>query len=141
MSKTTTTRRRYYTPEQANRTLPLVRSIVRDIIGTTQEVKHCVQQLLDAESGPRRGDPNDKRNLNEQLEQHRDRLESLRGELAALGIVLKDYEAGLVDYWAKLDGRDVFLCWKHDEPEVDCWHELHTGFGGRQPIRDAGFSG
>ena len=35
---------------------------------------------------------------------------------------------------AEREGRIVYLCWKRDEPKVLYWHELDTGFAGRQEI-------
>ena len=59
-----------------------------------------------------------------------------RGALAieGLGIVLKDINTGLVDFLSRRDGRDVYLCWRFDEPRVAFWHDLEAGFNGRQPL-------
>ena len=51
-----------------------------------------------------------------------------------LGIELKDINTGLVDFLSERDGRDVYLCWRYDEPKVAFWHDLEAGFGGRQPL-------
>lgn len=52
----------------------------------------------------------------------------------ALGCLVKDVEAGLVDFPAKLDGEDVLLCWQFGEPAVAHWHTEAEGFAGRKPI-------
>ena len=54
--------------------------------------------------------------------------------IEGLGIVIKDVNTGLVDFLSERDGRDVYLCWRYDEPAVAFWHELEAGFGGRQPL-------
>ncbi|MEX0979285.1 MAG: DUF2203 family protein, partial [Pirellulales bacterium] len=41
---------------------------------------------------------------------------------------------GLVDFPCRMDGRIVFLCWKLGEPEVTHWHELDSGYAGRQSL-------
>lgn len=56
------------------------------------------------------------------------------GQIAALGIEVKDVETGLVDFPSLRDGRVVYLCWHADEPTVAYWHELDAGFAGRQPL-------
>lgn len=57
--------------------------------------------------------------------------------LARAGIILRDPDAGLVDFPARLpDGRDYLLCWVLGEPEVGWWHWPDTGFAGRRPLRD-----
>ena len=55
-------------------------------------------------------------------------------ELQAVGIVLRDLDRGLVDFPALCDGREVYLCWELGEDRVAHWHELESGFAGRQPL-------
>ena len=54
-----------------------------------------------------------------------------------MGVQVKDIDRGLVDWVAEHEGRHVLLCWLLGEPTIAWWHDLETGFGGRQPIRDA----
>ena len=69
------------------------------------------------------------------------RLVFLAGEVTdaverinALGCLVKDLEAGLVDFYALQDDEPVFLCWQFGEPAVSHWHPLDEGFAGRKPI-------
>ena len=55
-------------------------------------------------------------------------------ELQELGIVIRDVDRGLIDVPAVLGGREVYLCWQLDEPEVAFWHDLEGGYSGRQAI-------
>lgn len=56
-------------------------------------------------------------------------------ELHDLGIQLKDYNRGLIDFPCMRDGRVVLLCWQLGEDEkIEWWHELETGFAGRKPL-------
>jgi hypothetical protein len=58
-------------------------------------------------------------------------------ELTDQGIVLRDVDAGLVDFPARLDdGREYLLCWVLGEPEVAFWHWPDAGFAGRRPLSD-----
>ena len=54
--------------------------------------------------------------------------------IGALGVVLKDYVQGLVDFYGRVDGRLVFLCWQRGEPSVRFYHALESGFAGRRPL-------
>ncbi len=57
------------------------------------------------------------------------------GELEALGVQLKDYGRGLLDFPSMREGRVVLLCWQLGEGDrIEWWHDLETGFAGRQPI-------
>lgn len=51
-----------------------------------------------------------------------------------LGCVVKDLDQGLVDWYARKDGREVLLCWRLGEKRVDHWHELEDGFAGRRAL-------
>jgi hypothetical protein len=112
------TAKKYFTAEQANATLPLVRAIVRDITRL-------------AESQDRMGPEPE---AEEALRQERERLAECVAELAELGIELKDPYSGLIDFPSLREGREVYLCWKLGEPEVEYWHELDAGFAGRQKL-------
>jgi len=54
--------------------------------------------------------------------------------LENMGCVLKGIENGLVDFPALREGKEVLLCWRMPEKEIGFWHDLHSGFAGRQPI-------
>jgi hypothetical protein len=57
------------------------------------------------------------------------------GELDALGIQLKDYMRGLIDFPSLRDGRIVLLCWYLGEGDrIEWWHDLEAGFAGRQSL-------
>jgi hypothetical protein len=63
------------------------------------------------------------------------RLAESAGELDALGIQLKDYERGLIDFPSMREGRVVLLCWQLGEGDrVEWWHDMEAGFSGRQPL-------
>ena len=52
-----------------------------------------------------------------------------------LGIQLKDYTRGLIDFPSVKDDRVVLLCWQLGEGEkIEWWHEIEAGFPGRQPL-------
>ena len=61
-------------------------------------------------------------------------IESLLSQIRAYGCVVKNLEAGLIDFLAKINGRDVYLCWRYGEDRIGYYHELHTGFQGRRAL-------
>jgi hypothetical protein len=61
-------------------------------------------------------------------------MRQLVGQLASSDIVLRDIDRGLVDFPTIRDGREVYLCWQLGEESVSHWHDLESGFGGRQPL-------
>lgn len=59
----------------------------------------------------------------------------LTTELNDLGVQLKDYTRGLIDFPSMRDDRIVLLCWQLGEKEeIEWWHEMEAGFSGRQPL-------
>jgi hypothetical protein len=55
-------------------------------------------------------------------------------QLETLEVLVRDLDRGLVDFPALLDGREVYLCWQLDEPDITHWHGLESGFAGRRPL-------
>ena len=133
--------RKYFTVEEANRTLPLVSAIVRDIVDLYNDVHERRERLARVRHRPGSSQSGESTPYSEELEQiEREldtdigRLKSFTDELQRLGVELKDPVSGLIDYYSKMDGRDVSLCWKLGEEEVAYWHELDAGFSGRQSL-------
>lgn len=59
----------------------------------------------------------------------------LTTELADLGVEIKDYTRGLIDFPSMRDDRVVLLCWQLGEGEsIEWWHETEDGFAGRQRL-------
>ena len=62
-------------------------------------------------------------------------LTAKTNELEVLGVQLKDFDRGLVDFPSLREGRVVLLCWQIGEgDEVEWWHNVEDGFAGRTPI-------
>ena len=61
-------------------------------------------------------------------------INSLTEELESKGCVLKGIEHGLIDFPSLRDGKEVYLCWKNPEPRIEYWHDIQSGFAGRQRI-------
>jgi hypothetical protein len=131
--------KRYYTPAQANAALPLVRAIVQDIVELARDL-HERQERSDRMRIGGRGrlsvaHEEESAGGQAELERAQERMRELESELADLGIELKDYLMGLIDFRCRMDGRDVYLCWKLGEPAVAYWHELDAGYNGRQRLK------
>ncbi len=58
----------------------------------------------------------------------------LLSEVEELGVLIKDLSMGLVDFPSRINGREVLLCWRLGEESVEFWHDLETGYAGRQPV-------
>jgi hypothetical protein len=124
-----------FTVEQANRTLPLVRKIVEDVVQQHRRWREAILELDLVASSIRADDPSERASALERAVQALAReIDGYKRELEELGIQLKDPRLGLVDFPSEMAGRNVLLCWRLGEPEVQFWHEVDSGYAGRQPL-------
>lgn len=63
-----------------------------------------------------------------------ERLEEAVNQIQETGCVVKDIEAGLIDFPSLRDGQEVYLCWKLGEKRIEYWHSMEEGFAGRKPL-------
>jgi hypothetical protein len=132
-------KRKYFTVEEANKALPLVKMIVTDIVRQYRVVED-LQQRLSMVSKDRRRPSKDLYSeelaqSQAELDTEEQKLRSYVEELKRLGVEWKGPD-GLCDFYSMMDGREVFLCWRLGEPEVAHWHDLDAGFSGRVPLSE-----
>jgi hypothetical protein len=130
--------KKYFTLDQANASLPLVRAIVGDIAQLARSLRERQDRFARLQTSPRIRIGEAYREELEQaqadFERDQERLAEYVRELSELGVKLKDFDTGLVDFPCRMDGREVYLCWRLGELEVSHWHELDAGFAGRKKI-------
>ena len=136
-------RKKYYTATEANATLPLLRSILRDVTALASELKERHERLSRVQAPARGERPADAyqeelHQMQAEFERGQERMQEYLDELQKLGVELKDPYTGLVDFPSILDDHEVYLCWRLGEPEVAHWHDLDAGFAGRQKLAPAG---
>lgn len=124
-----------FTVEEANRTLPLVRKIVEDIVREHRAWHEKILEL-DLIASTVRGPEGRERveTVEREAQAIAREIDGYERELDALGIQLKDRRQGLVDFPSLMGERVVLLCWRYGEPEVQFWHEADAGYAGRQPL-------
>ncbi|HTS88207.1 MAG TPA: DUF2203 domain-containing protein [Gemmatimonadales bacterium] len=127
---------RIFTVREAEATLPLVRRVVGDLLEAYPRWKELVAryELLTAPLRAESGEPEEIRELREAAAVEAARINDYLTELEEIGCVFKGFDAGLVDFYALMDDRLVFLCWRMGESHISCWHEVDAGFAGRQRI-------
>lgn len=131
---------RYFTLEEANATLPLVKRIVGDITTLYPRWRELVSryELVAAHARPEWGESAEQVDLRTQIETVAQEMNGYLQELDQVGCVLKGFDEGLVDFYGRLEGRDILWCWKVGEDRIGHWHEIEAGFAGRQPITVGG---
>jgi hypothetical protein len=130
--------KKYFTAAEANATLPLVRSIVKDITELAVSLRERHERLTRLGGGDRgvlgEAYQEEMQTLQGDLERDQGRMNDYVQELHALGVELKDFYTGLIDFPAWMNGHEVYLCWRLGEADVAHWHEVDAGFAGRQKL-------
>lgn len=128
---------KFFSVDEANKALPLVKAIVGDIVRQWRVVNDLRERLSSVQKERRRpsNDPyaEETAQSRAELEAEEAKLETFIEELNRLGVALKGPD-GLCDFPSLRDGREVCLCWRLGEPAVAYWHEKNAGFAGRQPL-------
>ena len=79
----------------------------------------------------------------QRLERNRlaESIQAALERIQSTGCVVKDIEVGLLDFPARMNGEDVYLCWRLGEDRIRFYHRQDEGFSGRKPIdpRDADY--
>ena len=124
-----------FTVEDANRTLPLVRRIVSDVVRDYWRWQEKVREYERIAAMRLAEEPNEEADrLEREAGQLARDIDGYLGEIRQLGVEMKGFDTGLVDFPAEIEGRPVLLCWQLGEESVQYWHEEHSGFAGRQPV-------
>lgn len=123
---------RHYTLEQATAALPWVQERIERLRSAREGLNDEDARAALAEAGPGNGGGRAGRVVSDAFMKMRSAL----AELQQMEVVLRDLDRGLVDFPALRDGREVYLCWQEGEEAIGYWHDLESGFGGREPLED-----
>ena len=134
----------YYAPDDADRLVPEVASVVTrlrderdELVGLRDAFRDregvLVEDLIAEEPVPEGDDP-ELRRIRLRMRGIVDQMQADVAWLDERGIVLRDISTGLLDFPALVSGRQVWLCWRLGEDRVDFWHGTDEGFAGRKPL-------
>jgi len=130
---------RFFTLQEANALIPALELALGALARLRRELEQAIQALGGADVAVavlQRGEapPKGKEAEAARLRSVADEVGGAVQRVNAFGCVLKDIEAGLVDFYTMHEGEPVFLCWQLGEPAVAHWHPLDGGFATREPI-------
>ena len=131
---------RIFTIEEVDALIPELSHRVGVQLGLGAEIEGLVRRLA-RETGqpvasldPSPTEPPELRTLRAKIRERVARYEQGWRDIQGLGAVVKDTSMGLLDFYGRLEGRLVWLCWRFGEDRLGYYHELDTGFSGRQAI-------
>ncbi len=131
----------FFTLEQARALLPQVRALIEQAVGSKEQYRisdewtqNFIRRvmmlggvLVDRVPFERNRDLQNRSAL---------RLKSAVESIQELGVLVKDLDAGLIDFPTLFRGNEVYLCWRLGEDDLQFWHGVNEGFAGRRPIDD-----
>jgi len=132
---------RFFTLQEAEELLPRIQQLLQSAVEAHSEAAGHEGALDESSRGSRTWggveiDPADysqRKNLKRRAEGV---VQHAIEEIQSSGVLIKDIEAGLIDFPAVLGGREVLLCWKLGAAQIEHWHGVDEGFAGRKPITD-----
>ena len=128
---------RVFTVDEATALLPRLREIVPELQDkklALDRLRHELEEATQAAAGNGHLQAEELSQKRREAQVLAERLNKLLAEVNELGCELKGLEEGLIDFPTQREGRTVYLCWRLGEEEIAYWHELDTGFAGRQPL-------
>ncbi len=121
---------KHYTRDEARALLPQIRGWLQRLNDLRQDLAVRDQRLAQMQAGGKDiGGPT----VNEWVKTLC-QMKTVLQEFRTRQIQLKDLDRGLVDFPTLRGGKEVFLCWEQDEDDIEFWHELDTGYAGRERL-------
>lgn len=130
-----------FTIEEVNALIPRLSRLVGTLLLQQSEIEGQLAELTrlcgslpqSLESTP--SDSSELGRLKSDLRQRLVRYESGWHEVQQLGVLVKDPQIGLLDFYGRVDGRLVFLCWRYGEESLSYYHDLNAGYAGRRQLK------
>ncbi len=122
---------RYFTQKQANQLLEVLQPLVQEMMEAAQvllshhpEMAPMLEKAIN-NGGLRKPGPALEASL---------KIQQLATQIKSYDVLIKDVQNGLIDFPSRRENRIVLLCWRCGEPEVAYWHEIDSGYAGREPL-------
>jgi hypothetical protein len=129
---------RYFTLEEAQEIIPWVQSAfdsIHELSSKGIESRKTASALVEKMQSNGGSQHDEELNaLQTSVQQSTTAIQSTLDEFASRGIIVRDVQRGLIDLPSLREGREVYLCWVDRETTIEFWHEVDTGFPGRQPL-------
>ena len=121
----------FYDIDEANARIPQVRELLTQL----RDERDALIRLRDRSQEPD-ADEEERRRIHLRMQGIVDQMQAAVVRIDDWSITLRDIQTGLIDFPALVNGRQVCLCWRLGEGEVEWWHELADGFAGRKHLTE-----
>ena len=128
-----------FTLDEAQSLLPVMESLLKRAIESKKAAEEVESGLTELArriylAGGMFVDVGKVSKLRAEMDGHLQRVRESVAEIDAIGVQVKDLEAGLLDFPCRLDDQVVLRCWRMGETAIEHWHTVEAGFQGRQPL-------
>jgi hypothetical protein len=121
---------KHYTRDEARALLPQIRQWLKQLVALRQKLSDGDQRLARLMAG---GNDVGGETVNRWVRVAAD-VKATLAEFHRREIQIKDLDRGLIDFPAILNAKEVFLCWEQDEEDIAFWHDLKSGYAGRERL-------
>jgi hypothetical protein len=121
----------FYDIDEANARLPEVRELLALLRDQREDLIHLRDRSKALEV-----DEEEQRRIHLRMQGIVDQMQAAVIRIDGWSITLRDIQSGLIDFPALVNGRQVCLCWRLGEGEIEWWHELADGFAGRRHLTE-----
>lgn len=128
---------RFYRLDEANARLSELRPLLEQLRTDRNAVAELQQKIRDVRANNGSAEhASEVARLEADVRKAVGRMKRAVEKVDEWGIALRDIGTGLIDFPALASGRQIWLCWRLGEGDVEWWHELSEGFGGRRALID-----
>ena len=121
---------KHYSREEASALLPQIRGWLQRLNGLSEDLERLDQRMRSLAG---LGHDTGGETVNNWIRTLAE-MQKILAEFQSRQIFIQDLSRGLIDFPAIIGGREVFLCWESDEENVEFWHDLEAGYGGRERL-------
>jgi len=124
--------KRYFTLEEAQQIIPAVDPILKRLVRLNQTLS--LLDTVEVELEDEYQDLVSNTRMSKRFHKLSFDFYRLFEKILDMGIIVKDLNKGLIDFYSACDGREIFLCYEMDEKDIKYWHELFDGYEERKPV-------
>ncbi|MBI4159533.1 DUF2203 domain-containing protein [Candidatus Woesearchaeota archaeon] len=125
-------KKRYITLEEAENNIPKIKDSLQKIRSLSEAI--AILQSIEVSYDTEFDEIYSETKNNQEFHKLSTELHRELHKLIKLGCIVRDINTGLVDFFSKFEGRDIFLCWEMGEGRISHWHEVTEGYEMRKPI-------
>lgn len=132
---------KFFSLEEANQSLIYLRPVAQDIINTYSAIVSVRDQMGDQEGEPGPGHQNEDSEIKAEYERLMDRLSDLVDEAHNAGVVIVDFEKGILHFPFKAGFKEVHLKWAPVQKFIGFWNDPDVDyFTAWRPLEELGIN-